>query len=93
MSSPDLIRADLDEARRLWARFEGVKLAHDRATSPQVRAVLADEQYLAHLEVPDGYRFGRLAGACRKPHEMPPTDSLALAGWCDEVLAQLRGEP
>lgn len=86
-----IIRDDIDEARRLWAIAAAVQDAEKRATTPQVRDALSEAHFHALGVVPDEYRYGRLAAATHKGHQSPPT-GLALAGWCDEMLARMRGE-
>lgn len=83
-----IIRDEIDEARRAWARFAAIEQACARAETAQVRAALSDAQFLAYHDVPEEYRYGRLA--THKPHQQAP-DGLALAGWCDAQLERLRG--
>ena len=86
-----IIRDDIDEARRCWAIAKAVQDAEKRATTPQVREALSEAHFNALGVVPDEYRYGRIAAATHQGYQVPPT-GLALAGWCDEMLARLRGE-
>lgn len=86
-----IIRDDIDEARRLWAAASVIADAEKRATTAHVREALSEAHFHALGAVHDEYRYGRIAAATHQHHQSPPT-GLALAGWCDEMLAQLRGE-
>ena len=86
------IRDDIDEARRLWVEHQAIMAAKHRATSEQVYEALDEAAFNAMGAFPALYSYGRTEGACRSPGVTTPDEPLALAGWCDEVLAQLRGE-
>ena len=88
-----IIRDEIDEARRAWARFAAIEEAVARATTAQVREALSAERLSAYDIVHEAYRYGRhlaLTG-CAPKDGLDPLNGLALAGWCDAQLERLRG--